>query len=341
MGQIKQRKNNGVTVSNRDQIQSYILTTAKYDFNVYEKRLLYRLVEIAQSEIEGLSFKDGRDIRKIEHQLSGKVDITLPIASLLSGEEDKNYLAVKKAMTSLAKKGFEYEDSEVWQYINIISNPEIKKRSSFLTVTVHPRIWNVILDFSKGFRKYELVTAMNFKSTYSMRFYELLSGQKTKLIYSIDQLKEMFLVADKYKLTADFIRKVVEPAKKELDELAPYSFEWSANKEGRKIVSLNFYPIYKPENRDTELYKQEIQKQTSLSWDLNKKVLDYLKDSIGFTPKELKNNRDLFITVQMELSDVIGELAILKAKSRDKKNPKGWIINALRGKIGDSKTNNL
>lgn len=339
MGQVKQRKNNGVTVSNRDQIQSYILTTAKYDFNVYEKRLLYRLVEIAQSEIEGIKFAN--DCKKIEHNLWGRLEVTLPVASLLSGEEDKNYSKAKKALDSLSEKKFYYEDDKVWEKLFIIKSPKIQKYKNTMTFELEPRIWNVILDFSKGYRKYELVTAMNFKSTYSMRFYELLSGQKTKLIYSIDQLKEMFLVADKYAKTNDFIRYVVEPAKKELDESSPYSFEWSANKEGRKIVSLNFYPVYKPENRDTELYKQELQKQTSLSWDLNKQVLDYLKDSIGFTPKELKNNRDLFITAQMELSDVIGELAILKAKSRDKKNPKGWIINALRGKIGDSKTNNL
>lgn len=333
MGQLKQRKNNSVIVVNRDQIQSYIMTSAKYDFNVYEKRILYRLVEMAQGEIEGLKFST--DCRKIEHTLFETVIITMPVASLLNGEADENYTRIKKALLSLQKKIFTFEDDESWQSISIIAFPKIKKRSSLISFQVDNRVWDCCLDFSKGFRKYELVTAMNFKSTYSMRFYELLSGQKTKLIYTIDQLKEMFMVADKYKLTADFIRYVVDPAKKELDESSPYSFEWSANKEGRKIVSLNFYPIYKPENRDTELYKQELQKQTSLSWDLNKQVLDYLKDSIGFTPKELKNNRDLFITAQMELPDILGELAILKAKARDKKNPKGWIINALRGKIGD------
>ena len=36
----KQQKNNSVTVVNKDQIQSYIMTTAKYDFSVYEKFLL-------------------------------------------------------------------------------------------------------------------------------------------------------------------------------------------------------------------------------------------------------------------------------------------------------------
>lgn len=34
--------------NNKDVFQSYVLTTAKYDFSVYEKRIMYRLVEMAQ-----------------------------------------------------------------------------------------------------------------------------------------------------------------------------------------------------------------------------------------------------------------------------------------------------
>lgn len=132
-----------------------------------------------------------------------------------------------------------------------------------------------------------------------------------------------------------FVRKVIEPAKNELDELSPYTFEWSANKEGKKIVSFNFYPIFKPEHRDAELYKKELQKQTGLSWDLGRQVISYLKTSLEFSDKEIKNNRDLFVTAQMELPDIMTELAILRGKSRTKTNPKGWIINALKGKIKD------
>ena len=331
----KQKKNNGVVISNKNLIQSYIMTTAKYDFSVYEKRILYLLVEMAQCEVEGRKFP--RDCCKIEHDLWGLVTVTIPIAPILSGESDKNYAKAKNALLSLTKKGFEYEDDKVWEYINIVAFPKIEKRASTVTFTVDPKIWNCCLDFSKGFRKYELVTAMQFKSVYSMRFYELLSGQKTKLIYSLEQLKEMFQVQDKYKLTADFIRKVIEPAKKELDEFSPYTFEWSPNKDGKKIVSFNFYPVTQPDKQDSELYKHEIQKQTGLSWDLNRSVLDYLRNSVGFTDKELKLHRDLFITAQMEIPDLITELAILKAKSRDKKNPKGWLINARRGNIKDAK----
>lgn len=328
----KQKRNNGVVISNKDQIQSYIMTSAKYDFSVYEKRILYLLVEMAQHYTEGVKF---RDKCKIDINLWGNVEVTIPLAPILSGETDKNYAVAKKALISLTKKGFEYEDDKIWKYINIISNPKIEKRASTVTFYVTSDIWRCCVDFSKGATKYELVTAMNFKSVYSMRFYELMSNQKHVITYSLEQLKEMFCVQDKYKLTADFIRKVIEPAKKELDEHSPYSFEWSANKEGKRITSFNFYPIFKSENRDSVLEERKLQRKTSLSWDLNREVIDYLTNSIGFTKTEINNNRELLTTAQNKQDDILGELATLKAKSRDKKNPKGWIINALKGKVKD------
>lgn len=33
----------------------------------------------------------------------------------------------------------------------------------------------------------------------------------------------------------------------------------------------------------------------------------------------------------------MGELALLKGKARDKKNPKGYIINSIKGKLNDKK----
>ena len=39
------------------------------------------------------------------------------------------------------------------------------------------------------------------------------------------------------------------------------------------------------------------------------------------------------------MTDLIGELAILNGKSRDKNNPKGWIINAIKRKLNNKKIN--
>ena len=41
-------------INNKQVFQSYVLTTAKYDFSPYEKRIMYRLIELAQKEIEEL-----------------------------------------------------------------------------------------------------------------------------------------------------------------------------------------------------------------------------------------------------------------------------------------------
>ena len=261
----------------------------------------------------------------------------MPIACLLNGEEDKNYARVKEALQSLQRKIFEYEDDEIWQSISIIALPYIRKRSSVLSFQVHPRVWDCILDFSKGYRKYELKAAMSFKSQFSMRFYELLSNQKSPLTYSVIQLKEMICVADKYERINDFIRYVVEAAKKELDEVSPYTFEYTPVKSGRKITAIKFYPVYQPEHRDSDLEKHDLQKQISLSWSLSSEVRNYLKNSIGYSDKEIKNNLDLFISAQNILPDLMGELALLKGKARDKKNPKGYIINSIKGKLNDKK----
>ena len=121
MMKTKQQKNNSVTVVNKDQIQSYIMTTAKYDFSVYEKRILYRIVEMAQGELQGVRF--ATDCKKIEHTLFDTVHITMPIASLLNGESDENYTRVKQALLSLQKKIFTYEDEKEWISISIIALP--------------------------------------------------------------------------------------------------------------------------------------------------------------------------------------------------------------------------
>ena len=42
-----------IRITNKDVIQSYLMTVSKYNFSVYEKRIVYRLVEAMQCEIEG------------------------------------------------------------------------------------------------------------------------------------------------------------------------------------------------------------------------------------------------------------------------------------------------
>lgn len=316
-------------VNNKDVLQSYIMTTAKYDFSVYEKRILYRIIETLQGNIDGLKLNAKHSVRI---DLFGDAVLVMPISSFLKDEEDKNYTQVKKAFTDLENKKITYEDEKTWQIMRIVQAPKLDKYNSFIEFRLDKKIYEAFLNFSKGYRKYELTTAMQFESVYTMRFYELLSGQKKPLTYSIDTLKEMFGITEKYERISQFKAKVLDVAKKELDKCSPYTFDYQMNKTGRAFTSVTFYPIYQPQFRDSDLEKRELQKQLSPSWKLPENVLNYLKSNFDFDTKEIKQNIDLFDLVNSKI-DFIQFMANVKARANRAKNPKGYLINALKKEL--------
>lgn len=311
-------------IKNKEVLQSYIITTAKYDFSIYEKRILYRQIEIEQELLLGQTIKPGVII---ETNLWKDKKYTIPVNWLLpNGEKDKNHYQVKKAFEALMSKKIIYETPDAIEGFPIIQRFKIDKKGENVTWQVPHEIVDVIVNFAKGFRKYELKTAMEFESVYSMRFYELLSGQTTPLTYTIEQLKSMFQIQNRYKQVNDFLRFVIEPAKKELDAKSPYSFDYHVNKEGRKFHSITFSPIIKEEVTEQQLRKYSPKK-------LSSEVENYLLNNIGYTQSEIEANRDLWFKATMMLPDILVQLEKLSGKSRISKNPKGWIIGAIKKMI--------
>lgn len=320
-------------INNKEVLQSYILTTAKYDYSVYEKRILYRIVEQLQYLLDGKILDKRYSIQPGIFEDSKK--FTFPFSAFKKSEEDKNHAQIKKALLSLENKVFEYEDDEVWRTIRIIYKPEVFKRKEYISFILTDEITECLLDFSKGFKKYELKTAMQFESTFSMRFYELLSNQKTPINYTINGLKEMFGISDKYKETKDFIKRVIEPAKKELDKCSPYTFHYETIKTGRKITSIHFVPVYQPQFEDEEIKKQKINKKLSNRWFIPKNIEDYLIYNFEFTSKELNNNLNLFENLYNNLSeeDLLDFLSELREPSSYAGNQKGFVVGALKKRM--------
>lgn len=311
-------------IKNKEVLQSYIITSAKYDFSIYEKRILYRQIEIEQELLLGQSIKPGVII---ETNLWKDKKYTIPVNWLLpNGEKDKNHAQVKKAFEALMSKKIIYETPDAIEGFPLIQRFKVDKKGETVTWQVPKEIVDVIVNFAKGFRKYELKTAMEFESVYSMRFYELLSGQTTPLTYTIEQLKSMFQIQNRYKQVNDFLRFVIEPAKKELDVKSPYSFDYHVNKEGRKFHSITFFPVIKEEVTEQQLRKYSPKR-------LNSEVENYLLNNIGYTQSEIEANRDLWFRATMMLPDILVQLEKLSGKSRISKNPKGWIIGAIKKMI--------
>lgn len=333
---------------NKDLIESYKLTTVRDRIGIYGQRLILRLVEFATAEgaTQGLDFKNGHDLRKVtitEDLFQSYKTVTMPL-SYITGDSD-NRSKPRASIKALMQEIIEAEDEDGdWFAFPFLSYAQVK--NGMLTVDVRKELWQVFMDFRKGFRRFELQAALQLKSTYSLRLYKLMSEQKdiTYLDFQLDELKKMLGVGDKYPRAYDFFKYVIDPAKEELDRVAPWSFSYSpltSRKQagGRAaIVGVRFFPNYQPEHRDPELEKNRLKQRFpgALAPGLNQAQKNMLMHKFGFTQKGLLNNRELFEQAVKHF-DLTAFLLALAPRVSDKrpKNVPGYVTNAIKMELAE------
>lgn len=323
--------NNLSLATNREVIQSFLITTARYKFSIYEKRILSKLITCLQPLLEGKKL-----IGKVEKSLFGDIKLELPLQFFTDG--DTNYKQYQDALKALATKGIEYNDKKVWMFCNLIQSPKIVKHSGMVSFSICSEMVDLFLNFSKGYSKYILSISMDLKSTASARLYELISNQPHPLTYGIDNLKQILDPQNTYPRTCNFIQRIIEPAKKELDEVANWSFDYEPIKAGRKYIGIELKPINFPQREPEDVQKADAIRQTNLSWFVSKELREILKTTCGFSAREIKNN----LKTLDDFCKLFGKLSIEKlyeiwSRSQDKKNPKGYLIGVLKLEVEQNK----
>lgn len=309
--------------------QSFIMAISRVRLSLYEQRILIKVIEFGQDRLKGLWLK--QNLKRLDHDYDN-VRISVPVKYLLS-EGSQHYEQVYDAARSLCSRRFEFEDDErkVWCVTSLIYNVQLKKRSGLLSFYVSRVFFDVLFDFSRGYCQCDLATVLSLPSAFAVRFYILMNGQHTKIIYGINYLKEMFGVADKYAQTADFIKKVVEPAKRALDDAGCNSFTYERVFQGQKVVQLQFSPVKRVPLSDTQMLAK-----LSVSALLPKDVERVLTLEAGFTLKELQAHKQLWDMLAkhpaaLDIVDIIVE------RSRRLRKNKGYIIAAIRSELGIKK----
>lgn len=312
--------------NSRDIVQSYIITTAKYKFTPTEKRIMYRIIEAGQDLLEGRKL---RGHIKIQSTLYKDKDVYMKYSDV---NAENNPRLVRKALLALLEKKVVWDNAKGGG-CTLIERPEWDEQRGWFSCRVHPKIWDaMLLQLKKGFRKYQLAIAMSFSSVYSMRLYELISGQKSPLSYKITDLKAMLGLEQKYKRLYDFQKRVLDVAKVELDKVADYGFDYTIKGKKDPVITFLPYSMHRGSNAELNRVKREMHS----SWFLPSHIISYLKQK-GFTEKEIKTHLELFSEVCTTLDDPLITIAEVTANSRDKHNPKGYVINALKGKVNDVK----
>ncbi len=328
--------------TNKDLVESFVIATCRNSFGIYAQRTLIRLIEASQTYLEGKQI--GNCVKyQIDKDLFGGRRIKMPISAILAEGDKSNYAEAKRQLKQLVTLPLEYEDNKTWYVCSLLSLVAFDKVNGDAIIKVEPEVWQAMLDFSKGWRRFELDKAIKLKSTYSIRLYQLLSGQDKPISYSLENLKKMLGVEKKYTRPIDFINRVIIPAKEELDKTAPYSFDYKlilerkSNKGRAGISGITFFPLYQPKNRDKALAEREdlhrIDKKYPGLAVIPLAIENYLVHSLEFTRKGLENNKETILQGNTHIEDFPAFLRKLAGPSRQAKNRQGYVLNAIKSEL--------
>lgn len=116
-----------------------------------------------------------------------------------------------------------------------------------LTLRLSDQIKPYVLELEKWFTQYQLKNILEFNSYYAIRLYEIIKcasglkgGYEDTLEFDLTELREYFDCENKYKLFADFKRKVIEIAVREINEKSDIWINPIYKKSGRAITSIVF-----------------------------------------------------------------------------------------------------
>ena len=309
--------------------QSFVFSVANGAASLYELRIIFRVVEYAQPVLKGLYL--AHNLTQLSHNYDN-VKISIPISTIVA-DSSHNYEKVRDACKNLMTRLFEIYDSSNQSYFAtpIIYNFSCMKGEGVLHFYVARRVFDAILDLRKGYCQFELNIANSIKSSNAARMYVLMCSQTAPISFSIDSLKRMFGVSDKYKQTRDFIKRVIEPAKQELDAMCVSSFAFEAIKTGQKITSIQFTPIHRREHT-----AEELAAMIPVSAMIDTELKIFLINAFNFSVKELGAHKillDQFNKIPYKF-DI---LYSLRDRVRRKNRSKGYVIEAMRGEVATFK----
>lgn len=348
----KEEEKDVVATATRNVVESYIFATGHRDLSIYSERLLMQLVKAAQCQVAGLNFRDGSAISQVSIGPLGDAVVEIEAKELLSGANNTNYTQAKGAVLELMKKPIATErpamkngkpilndaGQQVYEFEahNLVNDVYINQKPGVIVVNVNKSTWEAILDFSKGFRRYDLQAATKLSRSCSLRMFKLISNQQYPLTFTIQELREQWGLTNKYKTTKDFIKNTIESAKEELDRNSPWTFDYkpeysvsaseNRGRVGRKsITAITFFPKHQLKHESTS----SVISNLSPTDILGRPIIDRLVKNLGFSMSEIKANLTLLETAKKTF-DLFEFLLEITPRAGRAANPQGYTVNALK-----------
>ena len=217
--------------------QANSLVYAAYEMSLQEKRLLLLLMSM---------------VRQDHTKFHTYCIPVKQIAEFLGIDKKRAYQVIRTSCKKLMSRVLDVEkpDGE-WKQFHWVSTahymPKGKSRTgeAELELKIHDELHPLLLELKKQFASVPLEHIANLSSYHSIRIFEILFHKSHKLKnpkvrMELDDLKRYLGVEKSYPNFSNFKIKILEPAKKNLEEKTPIKFTYSNVKKGNKVVAIDF-----------------------------------------------------------------------------------------------------
>jgi plasmid replication initiation protein len=219
-------------------VKSHRLIEASYRLTLNEQRIILYAICRSREEQKGL-FPDAPAVITAETFASQFPSI----------EAGSVYGQLKEAMDALYDRSVTlYETDEDTGLPQVSKTRWISKASYIdgagrIKIVFTAEVIKYITRLEKEFTSYQLEKVGNMTSAYAIRIYEILAQYKQigSRSLNLKNLRELLQIGqDEYKLTADFMKRVLDIAVEQINRHSDLNVKYEAKKTGRAITDFAF-----------------------------------------------------------------------------------------------------
>lgn len=199
------------------------------NLSLTESRIFFSLV----SQIQ----KGDEDFKVYKIFIKDLIDVIKP-------KSKKNmYAQVKRDMLTLEEKKFIFSDGNKTAPIRLLVAPVYHANEGYITSSIHPLLKPDLLQLKEEFTVGLICEMLRFKSYHTQRIYLLVRQYRNAKVkvhrMTVEHLKKVLGVEDKYNRFSDLKRRVLLPAQKEIAQIG-LIFDIKEHKHGRSVEEISF-----------------------------------------------------------------------------------------------------
>lgn len=209
----------------------------KQEYTTQEQRTVLWLI----SEIHKKYFfakQEGKEFKNEKLVISAK-----EYAELMQINVKNVYRDAKKIGEQLMEKVLKIETGDGWELFHWVSTMKYIESGGVLELELSSKIIPYILEL-QNYTQFKLENILYLKSSHAIKIYQLLCQYKKigERIIAVDEFKKILGISElkSYKLYSNLKLRVLEVAKREINQKTDLSFSYSEIKKSRMVEAIKF-----------------------------------------------------------------------------------------------------